>query len=113
MDRISSAGSSTAEAFAAFDKATQLDKTSVDGWSGLAFAAERLSRPDVTIRALTERGKYLPDNASTFFLWAISYDKLHQKQQAIDYYQRFLEASAGNAPDEEWQAKQRLQVLRK
>jgi tetratricopeptide (TPR) repeat protein len=102
-----------AEAFAVFDKATQADQTSVDGWSGLAFAAERLGRPEVTLRALTERSKYLPDNASTYFLWAISYDKLNQKQQAIDYYQRFLEASAGKAPDEEWQAKQRLQVLRK
>jgi tetratricopeptide (TPR) repeat protein len=102
-----------ADAFAAFDKATQVDQTSVDGWSGLAFAAERLGRPEVTLRALTERSKYLPDNASTYFLWAISYDKLNQKQRAIDYYQRFLDASAGKAPDEEWQAKQRLQVLKK
>jgi len=102
-----------AEAFAVFDKATQADQTNVDGWSGLAFTAERLGRPEVTLRALAERGKYLPDNASTYFLWAISYDKLNQKQQAIDYYQRFLEASAGKAPDEEWQARQRLQVLKK
>ena len=102
-----------AEAFAAFDKATQADQTNVDAWSGLAFAAQRLGRPEVTVRALAERTKYLPDNASTYFLWAISYDKLNQKQQAIDYYQRFLEASAGKAPDEEWQAKQRLQVLKK
>jgi tetratricopeptide (TPR) repeat protein len=101
------------EAFAAFDKATQADKTNVDGWSGLAFAAERLGKPDVTLRALAERSKYMPDNASTFFLWAISYDKLNQKKQAVDYYQRFIEASAGKAPDEEWQAKQRLQVLQK
>lgn len=102
-----------AEAYAAFDKATQADQTNVDGWSGLAFAAQRLGHPDVTLRALTERSKYMPDNASTYFLWAISYDKLNQKQLAIDYYQRFLEASAGKAPDEEWQAKQRLQVLKK
>jgi predicted Zn-dependent protease len=102
-----------AEAFAAFDKATQADQTSVEGWSGLAFAAERLGRPEVTLQALAQRSKYLPDNASTFFLWAISYDKLNQKKQAIDFYQRFIEASAGKAPDEEWQAKQRLQVLKK
>lgn len=102
-----------AEAFAAFDKATQADQTSVEGWSGLAFAAERLGRPEVTLQALAQRSKYLPDSASTFFLWAISYDKLNQKKQAIDFYQRFIEASAGKAPDEEWQAKQRLQVLKK
>ncbi|HTW81072.1 MAG TPA: tetratricopeptide repeat protein [Terracidiphilus sp.] len=102
-----------AEAFAAFDEATQADQTSVDGWSGLAFTAERLGRPEVTLRALAERSKYLPDIASTYFLWAVSYDKLNQKKQAIDYYQRFLEASAGKAPDQEWQARQRLQVLKK
>jgi len=102
-----------AEAFTAFESAALADQTNVDAWSGLAFAAERLGRPEVTLRALAERSKYLPDNASTYFLWAISYDKLNQKKQAIDYYQRFLEASAGKAPDEEWQAKQRLQVLKK
>ncbi len=102
-----------AEAFAAFESATLADQTNVDAWSGLAFAAERLGRPEVTLRALAERTKYLPDNASTFFLWAISYDKLNQKKQAIDYYQRFLEASAGKAPDEEWQARQRLAALKK
>lgn len=102
-----------AEAFTAFEDATLADQTNVDGWSGLAFAAERLGRPEVALRALAERSKYLPDNASTFFMWAISYDKLNQKRQAIDYYQRFLEASAGKAPQEEWQAKQRLEVLKK
>lgn len=70
-----------AEAFTAFDQATQADQTNVDAWSGLAFAAERLGRPEVTLRALAERSKYLPDNASTYFLWAISYDKLNQKNR--------------------------------
>ena len=102
-----------AQAFAVFDQATQADPTNVDAWSGLAFAAERLGRPEVTLQALAQRSKYLPDNASTYFLWAISYDKLNQKRQAIDYYQRFLEASAGKAPNEEWQARQRLQILKK
>jgi len=102
-----------AEAFAAFESATLADQTNVDAWSGLAFAAERVGRPEVSLSALAERSKFLPDNASTFFLWAISYDKLNQKKQAIDYYQRFLEASGGKAPDEEWQAKQRLLVLKK
>jgi tetratricopeptide (TPR) repeat protein len=102
-----------AEAFAAFESASLTDHTNVDAWSGLAFAAERLGRPEVTLSALAERSKYLPDNASTYFLWAISYDKLNQKKQAIDYYQRFIEASAGKAPQEEWQARQRLEVLKK
>jgi hypothetical protein len=59
------------------------------------------------------RSRYQPDNASTLSLWAISYDSLHQKQQAAAYYRRFLEAAAGKMPDQEWQARQRLQILAK
>jgi tetratricopeptide (TPR) repeat protein len=100
-----------AEAAATFDKATRLDEANVDGWSGLAYAASRAGQPTITIHALTMRLKYLPDIPSTYFLWAISYDALHQKEQAAAYYHRFLESSAGKFPDQEWQARQRLIVL--
>jgi len=101
------------EAYDAFDQATKVDPASVDGWSGVAFAASRLERPEVTLHALTMRSRYVPENASTYFLWAISYDKLHEKQQAITYYRHFLDASQGKNPNEEWQARQRLQILSK
>jgi tetratricopeptide (TPR) repeat protein len=100
-------------AMKAFDKATQIDPSNADGWSGLAFAASRTLHPDVAVHALTMRSYLLPENASTLFLWAISYDSLHQKQQAAAYYHRFIEAAGGKMPDQEWQARQRLQVLEK
>lgn len=102
-----------AEAFAAFDKATQIDPSSSDGWSGLAFAASRTGQPAVALHALTMRSKYLPESPSTYFLWAISYDSLHQKAQAAVYYHHFLDSAAGKYPDQEWQARQRLQLLEK
>jgi tetratricopeptide (TPR) repeat protein len=102
-----------AEAYNAFDRATQIDPGNADGWSGLAFAAERTNRPEVTLHALAMRSRVLPENASTYFLWAISYDKLRQTQQAIAYYKRFLDVAQGKFPNEEWQARQRLQVLSK
>jgi tetratricopeptide (TPR) repeat protein len=100
-----------AEAFAAFDKATQLDPANANGWSGLAFAASRTNRPSVTLHALTMRSKYLPEVPSTYFLWATAYDTLHDKAAAATYYHHFLDASAGKFPDQEWQARQRLLVL--
>jgi cytochrome c-type biogenesis protein CcmH/NrfG len=100
-----------AEAFTAFDKATQIDAANADGWSGLAFAASRTSRPSVTLHALTMRSKYLPEVPSTYFLWATAYDNLHQKGQAVTYYQHFLDSSAGKFPDQEFQARQRLKLL--
>jgi predicted Zn-dependent protease len=101
------------EAFAAFDKATQIDPANADAWSGLAFAASKTSQPAVTLHALTMRSKYLPEVASTYFLWATAYDSLHQREQAAAYYHHFLESSAGKFPNQEWQARQRLKLLGK
>lgn len=101
------------QAFAAFDKATKIDPASAGGWSGLAFAASRVNQPEVTIHALTVRSKFVPENASTYFLWATAYDALHQKAQAAAYYHHFLDASAGKYANQEWQAKQRLLILEK
>jgi predicted Zn-dependent protease len=84
------------EAFAAFDKATQLDAANTDAWSGLAFAASQTHQPSVT---------------STYFLWATSYDMLHKQEAAATYYRRFLESAKGKFPDQEFQARQRLILL--
>ena len=100
-----------AEAFAAFDKATQIDPANPDGWSGLAFAASKTSKPSITLHALTMRSKFLPEVPSSYFLWAISYDSLHQTKAAATYYHHFLDSAAGKYPDQEWQARQRLKVL--
>jgi predicted Zn-dependent protease len=101
------------QAYAVFSKATQLDSANVDGWTGLAFTASKTGHPDVTLHALAMRSRYLPENASTLFLWATAYDSLRQKTQAAAYYHRFLSASAGKYPNQEWQARQRLQILEK
>jgi predicted Zn-dependent protease len=99
------------EAFTAFSKATELDPSNPDGWSGLAFAASRTNQPAVTLHALTMRSKYQKEIPSTYFLWATAYDSLHQRGQAAAYYQHFLDSSAGKFPDQEWQARQRLKIL--
>lgn len=101
------------EALTAFDKATKLDSADADAWSGIAFAASKLHQPSLTIHALMMRSKFLPDVPATYFLWATSYDTLHDKVAAITYYHHFLESSGGKFPDQEWQAKQRLLVLEK
>jgi predicted Zn-dependent protease len=101
------------EAFAAFDKATQLDPANADGWSGLAFAASKTNQPAITLHALTMRSKYLAENPSTYFLWATAYDTLHDNTAAATYYHHFLDAAAGKFPNQEWQARQRLILLEK
>jgi len=100
-------------AFAIFDRATRLDYANGDAWSGLAFAASKTAQPSVALHALTMRSKYLPELPSTYFLWATSYDTLHNNPQAIAYYHHFLDAAKGKFPDQEWQARQRLLLLEK
>ena len=100
-----------AEAFKVFEKVTSTDSANGDAWSGLAFAAMKTGQPAITLHALTMRSKYLPEVPSTYFLWATSYDTLHEKAAAITYYHHFLDAAAGKFPDQEWQARQRLQLL--
>lgn len=101
------------EAFAAFSKATEIDPANADAWSGLAFAASTTHQPSIALHALSMRSKLLPDIPSTYFLWATSYDSLHNNSAAITYYHHFLEAAAGKYPNQEWQARQRLLLLEK
>ena len=101
------------EAFSVFSRAAELDGANPDAWSGVAFAASKTGKPAVALHALSMRSKYLPDIPSTYFLWATSYDTLHQTAAAITYYHHFLEAAAGKYPNQEWQARQRLLLLEK
>lgn len=101
------------EAIPVFSKATEIDPRDADGWSGLAFAASKTAQPSLALHALTIRSRYLPENASTYFLWATSYDSLHNRASAVTYYHHFLDAAAGKYPDQEWQARQRLLLLEK
>ena len=101
------------EALEAFDKATKLDSSNGDAWSGLAFAASKTHQPQLTLHALTMRSKFLPEVPATYFLWATSYDTLHDRASAAVYYHHFLESSGGKFPDQEWQARQRLLDLEK
>lgn len=102
-----------AAAMTVFNKATEVDATSGDAWSGLAFAALKVGQPSVTLHALTIRSKYLPEVPATLFLWAMAYDTLHEKLPAASYYHQFLKVAGGKFPDQEWQARQRLKILEK
>jgi predicted Zn-dependent protease len=102
-----------ADAYQVFKQATDAAPANPDAWSGLAFAASKTNRPSEAIHALTVRSQFLPESASTYFLWATSYDALHDRASAAAYYHHFLGAAQGKFPDQEWQARQRLIALNK
>lgn len=99
------------EAVKTFQKATELDPTDGEAWGGLAFAALRTNQTSIALNALATRSKYLQETPGTYFLWATSYDMVHDKAEATKYYHRFLDSAAGKFPNQEWQARQRLLLL--
>ena len=94
-----------------FERAVKLKPEDGDAWSGLAFAASENKQYQVALDALSMRSKYLPETPVTYFLWATTCDNLHLSKQAQDYYHKFLTASNGKFPDQEWQARHRLVAL--
>ena len=94
-----------------FERAVKLKPDDGDAWSGLAFAASETKQYQAALHALSMRAKYLEETPATYFLWATAYDNLHLSKSAQEYYRKFLAASAGKFPDQEWQARHRLVAL--
>lgn len=104
-------GKRFAEAVRVFTRASELDPTSADAWSGLAFASAQTHQDSITLKSLLMRRKFAEDTPATLFLCATAYDNLHQSQLAAEYYHKFLESANGQFPEEEWQAQHRLIAL--
>ena len=93
------------------EHAVQLKPQDGDAWSALAFAASENKKYETALHALSIRAKYLGETPASYFLWATSYDNLHQQKLAEEYYQKFLASAHGKFPDQEWQARHRLVAL--
>jgi predicted Zn-dependent protease len=93
------------------ERATAANPHAEEAWGGLAFAHSQLHQDAEVLKDLSAREKIAPDTPETLFLWATSYDNLHQMSQAAGYYEKFLAAAGGKYPNEEWQAKHRLVTL--
>jgi predicted Zn-dependent protease len=82
-----------------------------DAATHLAFAAAEIDDPRITLQALSLRAKVQPPSPSSLFLEATANDDLHQSTQAAVLYKKFLAAAGGNFPDQESQARRRLDEL--
>ncbi len=100
-----------AAAIPILERAAAANPHDEEAWGGLAFAHSQLHQDNEVLKDLSARQKIAPDTPETLFLWATSYDNLHQMTQAAGYYERFLAAANGKYPNEEWQAKHRLVTL--
>lgn len=88
--------------------ALKRDGKLVDAYGELAVAASENKQYPLTIRVLDARGKLAPETPATYFLRATAYDNLKALPQAAENYHKFLDASNGQFPDNEWKARHRL-----
>jgi tetratricopeptide (TPR) repeat protein len=102
-----------AEAAAQFQTVATRQPKSVQAWNELAgvfLVAEKFPQALEAFDHVRDLGAETPSN---LFFRALAYDHLHQAKNALDNYNRFLAASKGAFPDQEFQARQRVLTLEK
>ncbi len=102
-----------AEAEGEFRTALKLDSRNREAAKGLAtslYLQKRYAEAIPLFEALIRT----PDpTAGFFFVLGSCYDHLHDRPNALKAYEHFLELSHGESPDHEWQARQRVKLLRR
>src|SRR5579863_7445270 len=101
------------EAAVEFNAAARIDPKSVVAWNELASSlvlAEDYPQALVAFDRIRAMNAEIPGN---FFFRALAHDHLHQLPEAIENYNKFLAASGGKLPDQEFQARQRARTLEK
>jgi tetratricopeptide (TPR) repeat protein len=92
-------------------KALQFNPKLADAYWELAYAADQNKHYVLAVNALDARARLLPETAATYWLRATSYDNLKAYKPAAENYKKFLAASAGKSPDQEFQARHRLKAI--
>lgn len=99
------------EAAEQFRRVTELQPNSAEGYTNLASALYLLKDYLGTVAALAKVTELGQDTAGTYFLRAITLDKLGFFEPALANYQRFLASDTKKNPDQEFQARERSKVL--
>jgi tetratricopeptide (TPR) repeat protein len=101
------------DAEAEFRTSLRLDPRNVAAAQGLAsslYLQKRYAEAIPLFEGLT-RTPAAP--AGLFFVLATCYDHLRDLPHALQAYEKFLELSENQRPDQEWQARQRVKLLRR
>jgi len=101
------------EAAAEFEHATKLKPDDPQAWSELAGVLVMAENYPPALAALDHIAALHAEKAGHVFLRAIVLDKTRDLKPALESYQRFLDMSKGENPNQEWQARQRIKTLQK
>jgi len=95
-----------------FKAAVNLKSDSVDALNELIGVAIVLEDYPVGLTALDRVRALGKEKPGDLFFRAITLDKLKQRKPALEAYEQFLAASGGKYPDQEFQARQRIHILK-
>ncbi|MEZ5400059.1 MAG: tetratricopeptide repeat protein [Bryobacteraceae bacterium] len=94
-------------------KASQLDASSKEAWTGLATMLLSLENYPQALAAFDKLESLGDPNPGIYFLRALALDKQQLYKPALENYQKFLAGSHEKNPDEEFKARQRIKVIQK
>jgi len=98
------------EAALQFQEAANIRPDAAQAWSELAGMLILTEQYPQALMALDRVKALGAENTGHMFFRATTLDRLKMRKEALEYYQKFLEASKEN-PDQEFQARQRVRVL--
>ena len=101
------------EAAAQFQAAAAQDPQLVEAWSELGGVYLIANQYPEAIAAFDRVRALRAETPGVLFFRATAHDHLHQVKEALDNYNRFLTASKGAFPNQEFQARQRIRILEK
>lgn len=101
------------EAEAEFRSALKLDPGNREALQGLATALYLQKRYADAIPLFENFTRAADAPPGLFFVLATCYDHLKDRVRALAAYERFLQLSTNRSPDQEWQARQRVKLLRR
>lgn len=101
------------EAEAQFRACLKSEPKNLDAFRGFAMSLYLQKRYPEAIPLFEVQTAMPNPPAAAFFLLATSYDHLRVLPKALANYERFLQLSQNQNPDQEWQARQRSKLLRR
>lgn len=102
-----------AEAEGEFGAALKLDSRNREAAHGLASSIYLQKRYSEALPLFEQLSRAPNPPAGIFFVLATCYDHLRDLPNAVKNYERFLELSHEQSPDQEWKARERLKPLRR
>jgi tetratricopeptide (TPR) repeat protein len=99
------------DAAAQFLAAAQIKPDFAPAWSELASVLMVAEQYPQALAAYDRLRALGAENTGEFFFRALAHDRLAQRPEAIENYKKFLAASQGKFPNQEFQARQRIRIL--